>query len=58
LAGCPVGGTILDPFNGAGTTGLVAQKHRRNYIGIELNSDYCEITKNRLSQQLLTFDDD
>jgi len=58
LAGCPVGGTILDPFNGAGTTGLVAQKHRRSYIGIELNSDYCEITKNRLSQQLLTFDDD
>lgn len=34
LAGAPKGGTILDPFNGAGTTGVVALKHGREYIGI------------------------
>lgn len=48
LAGCPEGGTVLDPFFGAGTTGLVAQKHGRNCIGIELNPAYIEIAKKRL----------
>lgn len=48
LAGCPEGGTILDPFNGAGTTGLVALKHNRNYLGIDLNPEYIEITRRRL----------
>lgn len=48
LAGCPVGGTVLDPFNGAGTTGLVALKNDRNYIGIELNPKYIELTRKRL----------
>lgn len=48
LAGCPVGGVVLDPFFGAGTTGLVAQKHGRNYIGIELNPSYIEIAETRL----------
>jgi DNA modification methylase len=48
LAGCPPGGTVLDPFFGAGTTGLVAQKHGRNAIGIELNPEYIEIAKRRL----------
>jgi hypothetical protein len=37
LAGCPVGGTVLDPFFGAGTTGLVADRLGRDCIGIELN---------------------
>lgn len=36
LAGCPVGGVVLDPFSGAGTTGLVANNNGRNYVGIEL----------------------
>jgi hypothetical protein len=49
LAGCPEGGTVLDPFNGTGTTGLVAIKHRRNYIGIELNPKYIELTHKRLN---------
>lgn len=40
LLGCPVGGTVLDPFSGTGTTGIAAIKHDRNYIGIELNPDY------------------
>lgn len=48
LAGCPAGGTVLDPFFGAGTTGLVAQRHGRNAIGIELNPDYIAIAKRRL----------
>jgi site-specific DNA-methyltransferase (cytosine-N4-specific) len=48
LAGCPSGGTVLDPFNGAGTTGLVALSNGRRYCGIELNPEYAELTKNRL----------
>ena len=48
LAGCPRGGLILDPFNGAGTTGLVAKNNGRNYIGIELNEDYISISNKRL----------
>lgn len=50
LAGCPVGGTVLDPFNGAGTTGLAALKHGRRYIGIELNPEYVDITMRRLDR--------
>lgn len=48
LAGCPVGGVVLDPFFGAGTTGLVAQQHGRDCIGIELNPEYVEIATRRL----------
>ena len=47
-AGCPDGGVVLDPFFGAGTTGLVAQQFGRNCIGIELNPEYVEIAKRRL----------
>ena len=52
-AGCPKGGIILDPFFGAGTTGLVAQNLNRNYLGIELNKEYIKIAKKRLNQKLL-----
>jgi len=48
LAGCPAGGTVLDPFFGAGTTGLVAQQHGRNCVGIELNPEYVLIATRRL----------
>lgn len=48
LAGCPAGGIVLDPFFGAGTVGLVAKRHGRQYIGIELNKDYIEIAKRRI----------
>jgi DNA modification methylase len=48
LAGCPVRGTVLDPFSGSGTTGAVALKHGRNYIGIELNPEYQAIAEKRL----------
>lgn len=47
-AGCPVGGIVLDPFFGSGTTGLVALKQGKNFIGIELNPDYIEIAMRRL----------
>jgi DNA modification methylase len=47
-AGCPVGGTVLDPFGGAGTTGLVADRLGRNAILIELNPDYCEMARRRI----------
>ncbi len=49
LAGCPVGGTVLDPFFGAGTTGMVADRLQRNCIGVELNPAYAEIARNRIS---------
>lgn len=48
LAGCPVGGLVLDCFMGAGTTAVVARKHGRNYIGSELNADYIKIAQDRL----------
>lgn len=48
LAGCPKDGTILDPFAGSGTTGVVAQKHNRNAVLVELNDEYTEIAKKRL----------
>jgi len=49
LAGCPKGGVVLDPFFGAGTTGLVAKKHNRNFIGIEMNEEYVKIAEKRIS---------
>lgn len=50
LAGSRVGGTVLDPFFGSGTTGRVATKYGRNYIGIELNPEYVEIGEKRNSE--------
>jgi site-specific DNA-methyltransferase (adenine-specific) len=50
LAGCPKEGVVLDPFMGAGTTALVALRNRRNYIGFELNPEYCELIERRLEQ--------
>lgn len=47
-AGCPQGGTVLDPFAGAGTTLYVAEQLGRNSIGIELNPDYCGIIRRRM----------
>ena len=48
-AGCPQGGTVLDPFAGAGTTLYVAEQLGRNSIGIELNPEYCEIIRRRMA---------
>ena len=49
LAGCPEGGTVLDPFTGSGTTGMVAVKHGRSFVGCELNPEYIEIAKARIA---------
>lgn len=56
LAGSPVGGTVLDPFFGAGTTGLVSQKHGRDCVGIELNPAYVDIARKRLGMSVLAPD--
>ena len=57
LAGCPEGGTVLDPFGGSGTTGIVANNHNRNAILIELNKQYIEIAKKRIDDQGSMFTD-
>ena len=48
IAGSPEGGIVLDPFFGSGTTGLVAMKNNRKYLGCELNSEYISIANERL----------
>lgn len=50
LAGCPENGIVLDIFFGSGTSGLVAKSLNRNWLGIEINPDYIEIAKKRLSE--------
>lgn len=49
LAGCPAGGTVLDPFGGAGTTGLIADRLQRNAILIEVNPTNVEIIRDRIA---------
>lgn len=44
------GGIVLDPFSGAGTTGLVAKKLGRSFIGIELNEQYIEMSRRRIAK--------
>ena len=43
-AGCKPSGTVLDPFHGAGTTGMVARELGRKYVGIELNPAYIDLS--------------
>lgn len=50
LAGCPVGGLVLDPFNGSGTTGAVAVENGRRYLGIELNAEYIKLAHERIGK--------
>jgi DNA modification methylase len=50
-AGCPIGGMVLDPFGGAGTTGLVADRLQRNAILIELNPAYAEMGRKRIRNE-------
>ena len=52
LAGSTSGDLVLDPFNGAGTTGLVSLRNGRNYIGIEINPEYAKIANDRLVDDL------
>jgi DNA modification methylase len=52
-AGCPIDGIVLDPFMGSGTTGIVARKLNRNYIGIDLG--YEDVRNRRLEKELGMF---
>ena len=49
LAGSRPGGLVIDPFMGSGTTGVAALKHGRNFIGIDINPEYCGIAERRLA---------
>lgn len=53
LAGCPVGGTVLDPFVGSGTTCAVSKLFGRNAIGIDFKANYLDMAKLRLRQGVL-----
>lgn len=57
---CPTvpGDTVLDPFCGSGTTGVVAIRHGRNFLGIDLNQEYVTLAKNRLSGQSPLFSEE
>src|SRR3989344_6706818 len=50
LLGSKEGEIILDPFMGSGTTGAVAKRLNRNFIGIEIDDEYFEIAKNRINK--------
>jgi DNA modification methylase len=53
LAGAPPGGVVLDPFFGSGTTGEVAEKHGRKWIGFDINPAYEALQKQRTAQRSL-----
>jgi site-specific DNA-methyltransferase (adenine-specific) len=55
LAGSAEGDTVLDPFSGSGTTGEVALKNGRNYVGTELNPEYAAISEKRITDALGMF---
>lgn len=57
LAGCPAGGLVLDPFGGAGTTGLVADRLGRNAVLIEINPDYAAMASKRITDDAPLFAD-
>ena len=48
LAGCPEGGVVLDPFCGSGTVGVVAARHGRKFVGVELKPDYIRLAQERI----------
>lgn len=50
LATCPAAGIILDPFSGSGTTSLVALKHNRKSIGLDISEEYIEFSKERINE--------
>ena len=53
LAGSPPDGTVLDPFGGSGTVGVVARKAGRRAVLIELNEDYCAMMRDRMGQTVM-----
>jgi DNA modification methylase len=51
-ASCPIDGWVLDPFCGSGTTGVVAVRHGRNFIGIDQKQEYIDIARQRIDKAL------
>lgn len=49
---------VLDPFMGSGTTGMVAAMHQRNFIGFELNPEYCKMAEKRIEPYLMRIEED
>lgn len=49
LASCPRGGRVLDPFMGSGTTAVACATHGRDFIGYEINAEYCEVARQRIA---------
>lgn len=49
----PPGGTVLDPFNGSGSTGKACAREGFNYIGIDLSQEYIDISKARIEAELV-----
>ena len=54
-AGDPIPCTVLDPFSGSGTTGVVARRLGRSYLGIELNREYIEMSRRRIEEDAPMF---
>ena len=50
-AGCPPGGRVLDPFLGAGTTGVVAKRRGCDFYGIELNPEFAQLARERINAE-------
>ena len=48
---CPEGGIVLDPFIGSGTTALAAINLKRNYIGIDISTEYCKLSEKRIREE-------
>jgi DNA modification methylase len=57
LAGCPEGGTVLDPFGGSGTTGLVADRHHRHAVLIDLDERNVPMAESRIAAEAGLFSD-
>jgi DNA modification methylase len=51
LAGSASGDTVLDPFTGSGTVGVVAKRHGRKFVGVELNPEYAEMAEQRINNE-------
>ena len=47
------GDLVLDPFVGSGTTGVIAKRFNRRFIGIDIEKDFCELTIKRVNEQIL-----
>ncbi len=56
LAGCPEGGTVLDPFMGSGTTGVVAKRLRRDFVGVEINPEYWKMATDRIATTVAPYE--